>query len=107
MLIRIAGESSVDASYCYNYFCCSSILLPSFPTGPWLCKDQAILLGKEQLTRLFLATGNLIPISDAEAETNAEVKLECEISPGPRAPQGNGQSFHPNSFFSRLPEQWS
>lgn len=69
--------------------------------------DQGTLPGKEQLTRLFLVTGNLTPISDAEVEASVEVRPEFEMGPGPRAPNRNGQSFHPNSFFSRLPEQWS
>lgn len=81
--------------------------LPSFPIGSWLCKDQVILPGEEQLTRFFLATGNLIPISDAYAEASTEVRPEYEMSPGPCAPQRNDQGSHPSSFFSHFPEQWS
>lgn len=69
MLSKVVGESSVDASHhYYYYFCCSSLLLPGNRT--LALQGPAILLGKEQLTRLFLTTGNLTPISDAKAEAN-------------------------------------
>lgn len=48
----------------HNSFCSSSLRQPGFAIGPWLHKDQATLPGKERLTKLFLVTGNLTPISD-------------------------------------------
>lgn len=73
----------MNVSYSYHYYFCSlSILQPGFPTGPWLCKDQANLPGKEQLTKLFLVTGNLIPISDAKVEANSEVGRNARLARG-------------------------
>lgn len=75
------------------------MLQPGFPIRPLLYGDQATLPGKEQLTSLFLVIGNLTPISDEAAEANIQVRPEFEIGPGPRAPEQNGQSSHPNSFL--------
>jgi len=50
----------VDAGrHYYYYLCCSSLLLPGNRT--LALQGPAIFLGKEQLTRLFLTTGNLTP----------------------------------------------
>lgn len=49
----------------------SFFLTPArIPNRTLALQGPAILLGKEQLTRLFLTTGNLTPISDAKAEAD-------------------------------------